>query len=44
MTEEEILYEHPDLEKAGCPAVYRYAAEVGRNAKPVPSCSNFLEL
>jgi len=27
MTEEEILYEHPDLEKADFPAVYQYAAD-----------------
>ena len=32
MTEEEILDEHPDLEKADFPAVYHYAAEVGRQA------------
>jgi uncharacterized protein (DUF433 family) len=32
MTEDEVLDEHPDLEKADFPAVYRYAAEVGRNA------------
>jgi len=30
MTEDEILDEHPDLEKADFPAVYQYAAEVGR--------------
>jgi uncharacterized protein (DUF433 family) len=30
MTEEEILDEHPDLEKADFPAVYHYAAEIGR--------------
>ena len=33
MTEDEILDEHPDLEKADFAAVYQYAAEVGRNAK-----------
>jgi uncharacterized protein (DUF433 family) len=33
MTEEEILDEHPDLEKEDFHAVYQYAAEVGRNAK-----------
>lgn len=33
MTEEEILDEHPDLEKADFLAAYRYAAEVGRDAK-----------
>ncbi|MBV9498141.1 MAG: DUF433 domain-containing protein [Acidobacteriaceae bacterium] len=33
MTEDEILDEYPDLEKADFPAVYQYAAEVGRNAK-----------
>lgn len=32
MTEEEILYEHPDLEKADFAAVYQYAADSGRNA------------
>jgi len=32
MTEDEVLDEHPDLEKADFPAVYGYAAEVGRNA------------
>jgi uncharacterized protein (DUF433 family) len=32
MTEEEILDEHPDLEKADFPAVYRQAAETGRGA------------
>lgn len=32
MTEEEILDEHPDLEKADFPAVYQYAAEAGRRA------------
>jgi uncharacterized protein (DUF433 family) len=30
MTEDEILDEHPDLEKADFPAVYQYAAEAGR--------------
>ncbi|MGA2600779.1 MAG: DUF433 domain-containing protein [Bryobacteraceae bacterium] len=30
MTEDEIVHEPPDLEKADFPAVYRYAAEVGR--------------
>jgi uncharacterized protein (DUF433 family) len=30
MTEEEILDEHPDLEKADFAAVYQYAAEAGR--------------
>ena len=30
MTEDEILDEHPDLEKADFPAVYQYAAAVGR--------------
>jgi uncharacterized protein (DUF433 family) len=29
MTEEEILDEHPDLEKADFRAVYQFAAEVG---------------
>lgn len=32
MTEEQILDEHPDLEKADFPAVYQYAAEFGRKA------------
>ena len=32
MTEDEILDEHPDLEKADFPAVYHFAAEVGRKA------------
>jgi uncharacterized protein (DUF433 family) len=32
MTEEEILDEHPDLEKADFAAVYQYAAEAGRKA------------
>jgi uncharacterized protein (DUF433 family) len=30
MPEEEILDEHPDLEKADFAAVYQYAAEAGR--------------
>jgi uncharacterized protein (DUF433 family) len=34
MTEEEILEEHPDLEKADFPAVYQYAAETGPQANP----------
>ena len=33
MTEDEILDEHPDLEKADFPAVYQYAAEAGRKAQ-----------
>jgi len=32
MNEDEILDEHPDLEKADFPAVYHYAAENGRRA------------
>ena len=32
MTEEEVLEEYPDLEKADFPAVYQYAAEAGRKA------------
>ena len=32
MTEEQILDEHPDIEKADFPAVYRFAAEAGRKA------------
>jgi uncharacterized protein (DUF433 family)/predicted nuclease of predicted toxin-antitoxin system len=38
MTQEEILDEHPDLEKADFTAVYHYAAEVGRKAKLGWSC------
>jgi uncharacterized protein (DUF433 family) len=30
LSEEQILDEHPDLEKADFPAVYQYAAETGR--------------
>jgi len=30
MNDDEILDEHPDLEKADFPAVYQYAAAVGR--------------
>jgi hypothetical protein len=32
MTEEQILDEHPDLEKADFQAVYQFAAEAGRRA------------
>ena len=32
MTEDEVLAEHPDLEKADFPAVYQYVADAGRNA------------
>lgn len=32
MTEDEILDEHPDLQKADFRAVYQYAAEAGRKA------------
>jgi uncharacterized protein (DUF433 family) len=32
LTEEQILEEHPDLEKADFPAVFQYAAEAGRKA------------
>lgn len=32
MTEEQILEEHPDLEKADFPALYQFAAEAGRKA------------
>jgi len=32
MTEQEILEEDPDLDKEDFPAVYQFAAEVGRNA------------
>ena len=34
MTEEQILDEHPDLEKADFLAVYQYAAEIGSQAHP----------
>jgi uncharacterized protein (DUF433 family) len=34
MTEDQILNEHPDLEKADFLAVYRYAAENGRRTNP----------
>lgn len=30
MTEDQILYEHPDLEKEDFAAVYQYAADAGR--------------
>jgi len=33
MTEGQILEEHPDLEKDDFPAVYQFAAEVGRRAQ-----------
>ncbi len=33
MTEEQILDEHPDLEKADFPAVYQFAADTGRRAR-----------
>jgi uncharacterized protein (DUF433 family) len=32
MTEEQILDEHPDLEKADFAAVYQFAADAGRRA------------
>jgi uncharacterized protein (DUF433 family) len=32
MTEEQILDEHPDLEKEDFAAVYQFAAEMGRRA------------
>ncbi len=32
MSEEQILDEHPDLERADFAAVYQYAAEAGRRA------------
>jgi len=35
MTEEQILDEHPDLEKADFQAVYQFAAEAGRRANLV---------
>lgn len=34
MTEDQILEEHPDLQKDDFPAVYRFAAEMGSRAKP----------
>lgn len=34
MTEEQILYEHPDLEKADFAAVYQFAADAGRKSGP----------
>ena len=36
MTEEQILDEHPDIEKADFPAVYQFAAEAGRKANLPP--------
>jgi hypothetical protein len=36
MTEEEILDEHPDLEKADFPAVYAFAADAGRGVPEGP--------
>ena len=33
MSEEQILEEHPDLEKADFAAVYQFVAESGRRAK-----------
>jgi hypothetical protein len=33
MTEDQILDEHPDLEKDDFTAVYQFAAETGRNAE-----------
>jgi uncharacterized protein (DUF433 family) len=33
MTEEQILDEHPDLEKADFPAIYQFAAEAGRKTR-----------
>ena len=35
MTEEQILDEHPDLEKADFPAVHQLAADAGRRANLV---------
>jgi uncharacterized protein (DUF433 family) len=32
MSEDRILDEHPDLEKADFPDVYRFAADAGRRA------------
>ena len=33
MTEQEILEEHPDLEKEDFAALYQFAAEAGRNSR-----------
>ena len=33
MTEAQILDEHPDIEQDDFPAVYQFAAEIGRKAK-----------
>jgi len=35
MTEEQVLDEHPDLEKADFTAVYQFAADAGRRANLV---------
>jgi len=35
MTEDQILGEHPDLEKADFAAVYQFVAEAGRRANLV---------
>ena len=35
MTEEQILDEHPDLEKGDFPAVYQFVADAGRRANLV---------
>jgi hypothetical protein len=32
-SEDQILEEHPDLEKADFPDVYRFAADAGRSAR-----------
>jgi len=34
MTEDEILNDHPDLQNTDFPAVYEFAAAMGRNANP----------
>jgi uncharacterized protein (DUF433 family) len=34
MSEDQILDEHPDLEKADFPDVYRFAADAGRRSSP----------
>jgi len=33
MSEDQILDEHPDLEKADFPDVYHFAADTGRSAR-----------
>lgn len=35
MTEDEILDDHPDLQKSDFAAIYKYAADFGRKRNPV---------